>query len=34
MNKSETIVELAKAMSLAQGEMGGAHKGANNPFFK
>ncbi len=34
MNKSDTIVELAKAMSLAQGEMGGAHKGANNPFFK
>ena len=34
MNKSETIVELAKAMSLAQGEMSGAHKGANNPFFK
>lgn len=34
MNKSDTIVELAKAMSLAQGEMGGAHKGAKNPFFK
>lgn len=34
MNKSDTIVELAKSMSLAQGEMGGAHKGANNPFFK
>ena len=34
MNKSETIIELAKAMAKAQGEMGGAHKGKNNPFFK
>ena len=34
MNKSETIKELAIAMNKAQAEMGGAHKGANNPFFK
>ena len=34
MEKSETIKELAAAMSKAQGEMGGAIKGANNPFFK
>lgn len=34
MNKSDSITELAKAMSLAQGSMGAAHKGANNPFFK
>jgi hypothetical protein len=34
MNKSESIKELAIAMCKAQSEMGGAHKGANNPFFK
>ena len=34
MNKSESITELAKALCKAQGAMGGAHKGANNPFFK
>ena len=34
MEKSETIKNLAVAMAKAQGEMGGAHKGANNPFFK
>lgn len=34
MNKSESIKNLAVAMAKAQGEMGGAHKGANNPFFK
>jgi len=34
MNKSESIKNLAVAMCKAQGEMGGAHKGANNPFFK
>ena len=34
MDKSESIKELAAAMSKAQGEMGGAIKGANNPFFK
>lgn len=34
MNKSETIGELAKALHAAQGEMSGAKKGANNPFFK
>jgi len=34
MNKSESIKSLAVAMCKAQAEMGGAHKGANNPFFK
>tara|TARA_R110002051_G_C8646971_1_gene487021 strand:- start:55 stop:579 length:525 start_codon:yes stop_codon:yes gene_type:complete len=34
MEKSESIKNLAVAMCKAQGEMGGAHKGANNPFFK
>lgn len=34
MNKSESIKNLAMAMTKAQAEMGGAHKGANNPFFK
>lgn len=34
MNKSESIKNIAKAMNKAQSEMGGAHKGANNPFFK
>lgn len=34
MDKSESIKHLAIAMCKAQAEMGGAHKGANNPFFK
>lgn len=34
MNKSDSIKSLAVAMCKAQAEMGGAHKGANNPFFK
>lgn len=34
MEKSESIKNLAIAMNKAQSEMGGAHKGANNPFFK
>ena len=34
MDKSESIKELAIAMAKAQSQMGGAHKGANNPFFK
>jgi len=34
MNKSDSIKNLAIAMCKAQGEMGGAHKGADNPFFK
>lgn len=34
MEKSDSIKSLAGAMCKAQGEMGGAHKGANNPFFK
>ena len=34
MNKSDSIKSLAVAMNKAQSEMGGAHKGANNPFFK
>ena len=34
MKTSESIAELASAMALAQAEMGGAHKGASNPFFK
>lgn len=34
MNKSESIAGLAKALSIAQGQMGGAVKGKENPFFK
>ena len=34
MNKSESIVELAKALCKAQNEMGGAAKSSSNPFFK
>ena len=34
MNKSDTIKSLALALNKAQGEMGGAVKDANNPFFK
>ncbi len=34
MQKSETIGELAKALSKAQASMGGATKDKNNPFFK
>lgn len=34
MNKSETINELAAALSKAQGEIKGALKDQNNPFFK
>ena len=34
MEKSGSIKNIAIAMCKAQSEMGGAHKGANNPFFK
>lgn len=34
MQKSEHINELAKALSMAQAEMGKAHKDSTNPFFK
>ena len=34
MDKSDSIKNIAIAMCKAQGEMGGAVKGANNPFFK
>lgn len=34
MNKSETINELATALSKAQGQIKGAAKDASNPFFK
>tara|TARA_R110002020_G_C16106443_1_gene759137 strand:+ start:43 stop:552 length:510 start_codon:yes stop_codon:yes gene_type:complete len=34
MEKSESIKNLAIAMCKAQGEMGGAIKGKDNPFFK
>ena len=34
MNKSDSITELAKALTKAQSEMGGAVKDAKNPFFK
>ena len=34
MNKSDSIKNLAAALCKAQGEMGGATKDANNPFFK
>lgn len=33
MQTSENINELATALSKAQGQMGGAIKGASNPFF-
>jgi hypothetical protein len=33
-NRSETIGELAKALSLAQGQMTGAVKDSANPYFK
>ena len=34
MKKSDSIIELAKAMAKAQAEMGGASKSSANPFFK
>ncbi len=34
MNKSDSIIELAKAMYRAQSEMAGASKSKTNPFFK
>jgi len=34
MIKSDSIAELAKALCKAQGQMGGASKAKNNPFFK
>lgn len=34
MKSSESIQNLSKALVAAQGQMGGAVKGANNPFFK
>lgn len=34
MDKSESIASLAKSLSIAQGQMGGAVKGKANPFFK
>ena len=34
MNKSESIIELAKALTKAQAEMKGAVKDSSNPFFK
>lgn len=34
MNKSDSIKNIAIAMCKAQSEMGGAHKGKDNPFFK
>lgn len=34
MQTSENINELAAALAVAQGQMGGAIKGADNPFFK
>jgi hypothetical protein len=34
MNSSQTIVEISKALVKAQSKMGGAVKGASNPFFK
>ncbi len=33
-SKSESIAKLATALAKAQSEMGNAHKGASNPFFK
>lgn len=34
MNKSDSIVTIAKALATAQSEMGSATKDAKNPFFK
>lgn len=34
MNSSNTIVEISKALNKAQSKMGGAVKGASNPYFK
>ena len=34
MKQSESLIDLACALSLAQAEMGGAVKDSNNPFFK
>jgi len=34
MNKSDSIANLAKSLAIAQGQMGGAVKGKDNPFFK
>ncbi len=34
MNRSETIANLAKALAVAQGQMGPAHKDTPNPYFK
>ena len=34
MNKSESIIELSKALNKFQAECSGAKKSANNPFFK
>lgn len=34
MNTSTSIVEIAKALNKAQSKMGGAVKGASNPYFK
>jgi hypothetical protein len=34
MDRSDSIKNLAVALNKAQSEMGGAHKGADNPFFK
>lgn len=34
MTKSESIKDLAAALSKAQGEIKGAHKDSNNPYFK
>ena len=34
MKQSDSITNLADAMSKAQGSMGAAIKGASNPFFK
>jgi hypothetical protein len=34
VNKSESIKAIATALNAAQAAMGGAVKGANNPFFK
>lgn len=34
MNKSETIINLSKALLKAQSSMGSATKGATNPFFR
>jgi len=33
MMTSENICDIATALSQCQGEMGGAEKGADNPFF-